>query len=89
MSEVLDVFVQARSFVERQGERLRGACDTSRAKSLMPGCRENLLKQSHNQSYRNPTQVDTQNMGRRSRELSLRNSAKLSRNFGIRDARGV
>jgi len=67
MSEVLDVFVQARSFVERQDERRWGVCGTPKTKSLMPGCREKLLRKSRDRSYRKPTQVDNQNMVRRSR----------------------
>ena len=35
-----------------------------------------FLGEFYNCSYRNPTQVDNQNMVRRSRESSLRNSAK-------------
>ena len=76
MSEVLEVFVQTCSFPEMGDEKLRGAQGTPRVKSFMPRCQENLSNEYHSRSYRNPTQVDTQNMGRRSRELSLRNSAK-------------
>ena len=36
--------------------------------------------------YRKPTQVGEERILRRAREPSLRNSAKLPRNFGIRGA---
>ncbi len=46
--------------------------------------RNNLLSESFCCSYRNPTQVDEERILRRSKEPSLRNSAKLPHNFGIR-----
>ena len=67
MSEVLDVFVQSCSSTERWDEGEWGPGGSPKGKSFIPSCRENPVSQYHSRSYRNPTQVDSQNMARRSR----------------------
>ena len=47
---------------------------------------EKPLSESEGCPYRKPTQVGEERILRRSRELPLRNSAKLPRNFGRRGA---
>ena len=78
MSEVLDVFVQARSFVERQDERRWGACGTPKAKLLMPDCQEKLLRESRDRSYRNPTQVDSHKYGKALERTLLKELGKMT-----------
>ena len=51
--------------------------------AMLPG---KPAKESNSQPYRKPTQVGEESILRRAREPSLRNSAKWTRNFGIRVA---
>ena len=50
---------------------------------MLPG---KTSKENAGRPYRNPTQVGEEKILRRSGDLSLRNSANLPRNFGIRGA---
>src|SRR6185437_9563750 len=56
-------------------------------KSVISHCQEKLLNVATvSQPYPKPTQVDEENIHRRSREHSFRNSANWLRNFGRRSA---
>ena len=54
------------------------------ADTMLP--RKDFVPEFSGRPYRKPTQVGEMNILRRSREPSLRNSAKLLRNFGRRSA---
>ena len=54
------------------------------ADTMLP--RKDFVPEPNGRPYRKPTQVGEMNILRRSREPSLRNSAKWLRNFGRRSA---
>ncbi len=64
---VLDVRVECRTRVRKDTAKAMGAKATAAEKSLIPGCQEKPVCELINRPYRNPTQVDNQNMVRRSR----------------------
>ena len=78
MSEVLDVFVQPCSSIERWDERLRGAKATAMAKSPRPDCQENPTSEFHSRSYRNPTQVDYHKHGKALEITLLKELGKMT-----------
>ena len=66
----LDVSVSVQAIAWREAALRQSQSD------LRPPAKKILVKEHTGCSYRKPTQVDLQKMVRRSRELSLRNSAK-------------